>query len=153
MPQIFNKINTIIKNNKNHPFILILAQRLEKIVEGLSDVPERLNIQERNILEVIDSTLHASADHKSSFISMFSDLSYDANANNANIEIEDASETQEKYFYSLCIKKKLALGHSHSAKNISIFHLYQECLQKNVPVENWGEFVESSLGNQLIIIS
>ncbi|OMJ86856.1 hypothetical protein SteCoe_11567 [Stentor coeruleus] len=151
--QIFNRINTVIKDNRNYPFILILAQRLEKIVEGLSDTPEKNIILEKNTVEVINSAIYVSVYPKNSFISMFSDYSFDITEKKDRTESAESSETLEKYFYSLCIKKKLALPHSHPAKNLSIFHLYQECLNKNIPIEQWKNFVGISLGDQQIIIS
>lgn len=84
---------------------------------------------------------------------MLSEYSYDITEKKEKIEPVDPPETLEKYFYSLCIKKKLSLPHSHPAKNLSIFHMYQECLRKNIPIDQWKEFINISLGDQLIIIS
>lgn len=81
---------------------------------------------------------------------MLSEINYDIIQSSSMIKMPESPEIQERYFYNQCVRKKLSLGHNHPAKNISVFHLYQECIQKSIPMVDWNDFISSSFECQII---
>ena len=74
---------------------------------------------------------------------------YNQNNNNNNTSIsKESEESLEKYFYYQCIKKKLLMNNNSTTKNISIFHLYQECISKNIPADEWSNFINAAFHEQ-----
>lgn len=91
-------------------------------------------VQKINI-EVIESSVQISK-VLDSFISGLSDISVE-NLNGRPSPAEP-SEALEKYFYSQCIKNKLKKS---SNKGLSMFNLYQNCLENGKPVKEWKNFI------------
>lgn len=57
------------------------------------------------------------------------------------------SDELEKYFYSICIRKKMIYPKDHPAKGVIIYLLFQKCKDQNVPVTVWDDFIEENLKN------
>ncbi|CAG9330870.1 unnamed protein product [Blepharisma stoltei] len=56
-------------------------------------------------------------------------------------------EELEKYFYSICIRKKMSFSKNHPARDIIICHLYDKCKRENIPVALWDDFIDENLQN------
>lgn len=150
--QAFVKVN-YIKNYCTQKCGL-LAQRLNKLAEALPDSfqSKRVVKPEKIAIDLIDSTLHISDVQKGTFISNYSDFSMEFSSNKEEIN-KDSEESLEKYFYNQCVKKKMNLSPSSPFRNISIFCLYQECIEKNIPVEQWRKFINAAFDEQIIVIT
>mmetsp|Transcript_7495 Transcript_7495/g.7355 ORF Transcript_7495/g.7355 Transcript_7495/m.7355 type:complete len:118 (+) Transcript_7495:72-425(+) len=57
-----------------------------------------------------------------------------------------SSEQLKKHFYSICLKKKHQISNSHKANMISESDLYMRCIDENVPVGKWEEFIDEQIG-------
>ncbi|OMJ92242.1 hypothetical protein SteCoe_5011 [Stentor coeruleus] len=57
-------------------------------------------------------------------------------------------EEMKKYFYSLCLKQKINLSTNKKYKpNLSISKMLQDVIDKNIPPENWQDFVSTQFSN------
>lgn len=149
LPAVFAKLNSL---EKSEPFISLIIQRLNKLAEAL---PENTQCKkslkvEKITIDAIDSTLQVSEVHKNTFLSILSDISLDFAFKD---EHKTSEESLEKYFYSQCVKKKMGLSPSSPLRHISIFSLFQECTEKKIPVEQWGNFINAAFNEQFMIIS
>ncbi|CAG9323535.1 unnamed protein product [Blepharisma stoltei] len=52
-----------------------------------------------------------------------------------------SEEQLEKYFYTICIKKKFELPKNHPGHELEIAKLYETCREDNIPVSKWEEYV------------
>lgn len=124
------------------PFVLMLVQRLERLVEGLCEVADKLHTASANMNA--ESRQISLEDHKDSFISINSPFFFDFSGEKTKAQIEEPNDFQEKFFYSQCIKKKMMLSPKNPSKNLPIFQLYQECLEQQIPVPDWGDFIDKA---------
>jgi hypothetical protein len=153
---LFERINQISKDFYPFPYILVLAQRLSKLAEGLTDDRVVLSswlLRENHTINQIESTLHLSICEKDSFLSNCSHISAEPSHTRSFFQSESTPKNHEKYFYSQCIKKKMQIPPNHSGKNLSIFNLYQECQEKSIPVQEWPAFISTALEGQISVIS
>ena len=153
IPQVFNRLNFILKFS-DFAFMSVISQRMIKLVEALPDgiCSEKTENKNKMVLEIIESTLHGSEDHKESFLSIYSDIGLDLEIPNC-YDCAAKDKTMEKCFYNQCIKKKLELPPNHNSRNLSIFQLYQECVHKNVPMAEWTNFINSAFVEQINTIT
>lgn len=90
-------------------------------------------------IDVIDSTIKLSKLPQDSIISGYSDISIEfTKGRNSPAE---SPEALEKYFYTQCLKRKMK---KYTNQDFSMFALYQECIEKKIPVENWERFIMKS---------
>lgn len=138
----FERINSIIRDYNQYPMILMAAQRISLISEALLSENDEI-LQEplpKINIEVIDSTLQLSKVQQDSFISGYSDISIEFTKGRSSPA--ESPEALEKYFYSQCLKIKMK---NSANKDFSMFRLYQDCIEKNVPVEDWKKFIKEAL--------
>lgn len=131
-----------MRDYSQYPMILMAAQRISLISEALlSENDEILHEPLPKInIEVIDSTLQLSKVQQDSFISGYSDISIEFTKGRSSPA--ESPEALEKYFYSQCLKIKMK---KPTNKEFSMFRLYQDCIEKNVPVEDWKKFIKEAL--------
>jgi hypothetical protein len=134
----------VVRDFNEFPFILLAAQRLSLICEALIGGNKEIIVEPppRIQIEFIDSTLQISK-APDSFISAFSDISVEFSKGRSSPA--ESPEALEKYFYSQCIKMRLKDG---ANKMISMFDLYQKCLEKGLPVEEWKQFIYEAYFNK-----
>lgn len=93
-------------------------------------------------IEFVDSMIQISK-VPDSFISGFSDISVEFSKGRSSPA--ESPEALEKYFYSQCIKNKLK---EQSSKALSMFDLYQKCIENNIPVEDWKNFIHEAYNSK-----
>lgn len=100
-------------------------------------------------LEDVTSDMGSDAE-RLSVVSYSTGLS-DFNSDIGNIEDAESifqaisEEELEKYFYSICIKKKLELSKNHPAHARPISKLYADCKTEKIPVSQWEDFIKTAL--------
>jgi len=98
--------------------------------------------------EEVNSDVGSDLDNFSavSFSTGYSDLNSDvANLEEAEQVLSEISQEElEKYFYSLCLKKKMALPKSHQKHSLAISQLFKNCTEGGIPVSKWPDYVNAA---------
>ncbi|CAG9318715.1 unnamed protein product [Blepharisma stoltei] len=99
-------------------------------------------------IDTVTSDLGSDLERNSqiSFVTGVSEYNTDiGNIEDAEQVIQEISEEElEKYFYSICIKKKLELPRNHPAHGKPISNLYSQCKTQQIPISQWEEFVNNA---------
>jgi hypothetical protein len=114
--------------------LLIQLATSDAITEVRSDIDERISVFSLKscISSVTEFGLDVSGD--------FADLK------SANEMLEEINEEeQERYFYSLFLRKKYKLPRNHKGRELSIKESYEECLAKKVPINMWEKYIDNIL--------
>jgi len=132
----------VVQDYSQYPTVLLAAQRLSCLSEALDSSSTSIPLQEsyrKQHIEIVDSFIQPSKLPQDSFISAYSDISIEFTKGRSSRA--ESPEALEKYFYSQCMKKKMR---QPTNQDFSMFALYQECLQKKIPVKDWERFISES---------
>ncbi|CAG9327167.1 unnamed protein product [Blepharisma stoltei] len=99
----------------------------------------------RESIEEIHSEIDPDEDLFSSSLSTI-DAQPDSDSEDYDDGDEELDEDQiEKYFYAICLKKKLKSPQSRPSKDISIADLYKKCQKENIEFSQWEDFIDQNL--------
>lgn len=118
----------------------LLIQLASSTAEGLSEV--RSDLDDRYSVLSFKSCLSSVTDLGNDLGSDFADLK------SANEMLDDINEEeQERYFYSLFLRKKYNLSRHHKGRGMSIKESYEDCTAKKIPLNLWEKYIDSILDN------
>jgi hypothetical protein len=151
----FQRIEAVKNSHWPYLNVLFLSQRLSKMAEAFVEEMEATKSSEsteKHPFVMMETISYITSREKDSFGMHFQD-----NCEKKDMgKLETPSEVPdslERYFYSQYLKKKLSLDDSYSRKAPSMFHLYQEVLDRKIPVAGWSDFISQSFHSDFNILS
>lgn len=112
----------------------LASSNTDAITEVRSDLDERVSVF--SLKSCMSSVTELGLDVSGDF----------ADLKSANEMLDDINEEeQERYFYSLFLRKKYKLPRNHKGREMSIKESYEECLSKKVPINIWEKYIDNIL--------